>query len=242
MESRHTPNAGQELASAEASSEQSKEDRAKTFSRRALLQWSLPLAAAGVAAFLPLTAQGQHGDSYTDTPCDDSHNNVHVGSNNRADNHDHHSDNATHCDGAYCDHSDHDDGHDDYPNPASNCYHDDYTDHGDASYVNHTDHSDVPHGDAEHSDYNAHSDTVVPHTTAAHTDGTDVAHTDANTDASHTDVEYDDHDDHSDATHSDVTHGDNYWHDDNDHDDYNDHGDGTHIDSPADNDHSDVGE
>ena len=71
METKHTPNAGQELSSAEASSEQSKEDREKTFSRRALLQWSLPLAAAGVTALLPLTAHGQHGDSYTDTPYDD---------------------------------------------------------------------------------------------------------------------------------------------------------------------------
>ena len=69
MESKQAPNAGQEVSPAEALGEQSKEEREKSFSRRALLQWSLPVAAAGVAAI----AQADRGDSRAVTPSHGDH-------------------------------------------------------------------------------------------------------------------------------------------------------------------------
>lgn len=92
------------LSSAEALGEQSREEREKSFSRRALLQWSLPLAAAvGIAAVLvPKQAQAWHCNTHTN-----------------------HDDLSDHCDGTYTDHDDHGD--------VAHCNHYDnpYTDHND---------------------------------------------------------------------------------------------------------------
>ena len=51
-----------ELSSPESISGESKEEREKSFSRRALLQWSLPAAAAAIRRTLALGSEGRlHG-------------------------------------------------------------------------------------------------------------------------------------------------------------------------------------
>lgn len=114
----------------ESHAELSRKEREKSFSRRALLQWSLPLAAVGVAALVPSSAQAAHGDSphgdtpHSDTPHGDvahtdvphadhpDHGDVHVDCSSHIDSHTDHNDVQSHCDnGTHSDHDDHGDTH-----------------------------------------------------------------------------------------------------------------------------------
>ena len=138
---------GVELSSAEATGNESKEDREKSFSRRALLQWSLPAAVAGLAALSPSQANADpyqhndvnhvdfHGDYYYDIPHAD------------------HEDDLSHDDAPHGDGGPHEDGHGDSPSYYDHEDHDDHLDAHDDYTDNHDDHLD-----SSHEDYSDHED------------------------------------------------------------------------------------
>jgi hypothetical protein len=110
----------QALSPTDSTQGESKESREKSFSRRALLMWSLPAAVVAVGA-LPAS----NAEAYFD-----------------------HTDDASHEDHGDTPHTDHWDGHIDDHSDHNDCYHedvpyDDHLDHGDTPHDDYTDHGDV---------------------------------------------------------------------------------------------------
>ena len=156
--------------SAESLSGETREEREKSFSRRALLQWSLPAAAMAIGALSPSVAKAE----YVDIPHQDhedyyqDHDDIHIDDpsyhyeipyqDQYTDNHwDEHSD---HDDGEYLDsHSDaYEDTHGDVPHEDYLGYYDHsdvHDDHTDLSWPGGS-HIDEPHTD--HDDYQDHYD------------------------------------------------------------------------------------
>jgi hypothetical protein len=153
------------LPSTETSAD--KKSREDSFSRRGLLQWTVP---AILLTMVPTRVLGQtHNDA---NHLDRAH----------AD----HTDSVVHQDTAHSDHADHDDSpsHSDYPHSDHSDVHSDYAhvDHEDAGSfadIAHFDHSDAvnpPHFDSAHVD-SSHGDT--PHSDGSHTDQQNPVHNDS---------------------------------------------------------------
>lgn len=197
-------------------------EREMSFTRRALLEWSLPIASLGLVAMSEGTALADHDDhtdstGHTDEHGDESHYDSHTDTGQahvdehydidtpHTDGGDHvdtHSD--SHYDHGDTGHTDHVDSHDDEPhvdhNDANELYHTDepvHFDHDDVNFHSDVNHVDVPHND-QHVD-----DPPSPVVIKLHND-TEVPHTDG---VDHTDGHWDTHLDHSDAgwtSHSDI--------------------------------------
>jgi hypothetical protein len=234
MNPEQAPKASREQAPASLEShyEESKESREKLFSRRALLLWSLPAAAAGFAVLVPrdtsavdYTDHDDHYDNYLDSYYDthaDYHEDIPHGDNDpHYDTYENWHNDAWHNDGGVETHTD---LHGDNYGPGVYC---DLGGYGDRAHIDTYDDYYDMHNDGEYCDseyWYVHND--VAHADWPHQDTpyTDTLHTDEHQDL-HNDWGHDDHTD----NYADYV----------DHQDYSDHQDSYEDYTDAQQDHTD---